>query len=41
MYFGELFADLKLHKDRPPVFNLVFMVRRLLYSAIVVVPSLF
>ena len=41
MIYGELFADLKLHKDQPPVFNLVFMVRRLFYSAIVVVPSLF
>lgn len=41
MYYEELWDNLKLCKERPPVFNLVFMMRRLFYSAIIVIPCLF
>jgi len=40
MCFNELWGELKLHKSRPPIFNIVFMFRRVVYSAIIVVPLL-
>jgi len=41
MYWSELWSDLKLVKNRPPVFYLIFVIRRFVYSAIIVVPCLF
>ena len=40
LYWGELWADLKLTRTFPK-FNLIFMYRRLAYSAIIVIPALF
>ena len=39
LMWGELWADLKIVKDDKPRFNLIFMTRRLVYAAIIVIPA--
>ena len=39
LMWGELWVDLKIIKDDKPRFNLIFMARRLVYAAIIVIPA--
>lgn len=39
MYWGEIWSELRVRKDNLPLFNLIFMIRRLLMAFIIVAPA--